>query len=309
MPPPFKGIQQSLSEQWFLFVTVAAIFFVAAMAWLFLPSPILGTVYAAMYNEGGRVAPFSFTLPDLATSTASSLYTSEGVTTFANIPSPDSAGNVSLTHNQRDSWQVTIVANGADRTVPLHGAVPEVPSWSPDSKTISFAALAATTSDDTGNPDEWLVVRAVLNGDSLVVGHGYHPIPSFDGRVYALTSRGVELLSHEGEEGEVVIASAVPVHISTPFAVSQDGTRVAWVNPADRSLQVFEHVNEYFVPLLLKPGASLQSMVFSPDGRYLLAAIQNETQTKLVSIKVDGGTERKIGVLDGSVTLHAWRYE
>ncbi len=295
-------------QVWLWGVLALAVVVGGALLLMYLQMPLQGTVYATSVADDGLRRNISLLLPNLAV-TEETIALGERVYALARVPSPDGANSAYVVHDLVDGRRVIITAGEVETTVTVFGDVPEIPSWSSDSSTIAFSTLPKLSEEDTGNPDSWLVVRAVLNGDSLIVGRGYHPFPSFDGRVFALTSRGVELLTRDGEEGELVIASAAPVHISTPFAVSEDGTRVAWVNPADRSLQVFEHVNERFVPLLLKPGVPLHSMVFSPDGKYLLGAFQEENNTTLVSIMVDGGRTRDVGIVAGDVALHAWRYE
>ncbi|MEK7063242.1 MAG: hypothetical protein AAB955_00955 [Patescibacteria group bacterium] len=281
---------------------VAVVGIAALLVWYITDDPLRGVVYVTVTDGLSHAA--TITLPELSTTT---LQVADAAL-LAQIPSPDGDSTASLTVSLEEGRGIVVSTSGASRTVVLHGTIPTPPAWAHDSSTFAFAVLPAESEGDTGNPATWQVVRAVANGDSLVLGHGFRPMPAFDDRVYALTERGIELLDF-GKVGEIVVASAAPVHTATPFAASPDGTQVAWVNPADRSLQVFEHTNGFFVPLLFLPGVSPHSIVFSPDGMYLLVAFQTETETRLSRIRIDGGSTDAVGVLQGGVALHAWHYE
>jgi WD40 repeat protein len=224
---------------------------------------------------------------------------------IAAVPSP-SRDALALLTKTKDVEQISIEAHGM--TTHVVGGVLDLPSWSSDGQSIAFSMLESETSDPSV-PESWSVMRRTAAGELLFVGKGFHAFPSQNQQTFALTSGGISLLSYGDVSPRLIVASPAPVTMVTPFAVSPDGMRVAWVSPADKSLQVFENSNGIFVPVLVTSDVRPGSLVFSPDGTRLLIASYTETMTVLSMVKIPSGRVSSVGERPGVVKLHAWRYE
>lgn len=102
-----------------------------------------------------------------------------------------------------------------------------------------------------------------------------------DGSVVTLNDTGV--VTRQGSsKGElaVLISSTERPTLMTPFAVWGDAEKIAWVNPADNSLQVFERTARgTYTPVFLDSTIHVNSIVFTEDGTRLVAAQVRATQT------------------------------
>jgi hypothetical protein len=280
---------------------VLVVVLVGVLIWLFLSSPVRGTLYATLITDEG-VSAVDVDLDEMLLVESKEL--SAG-SVLASIPDPAGKTTASLVSKGGETRSI-VISDGEGRTRTIMDGILEAPSWSPDGGSIAFSALLEGESAEV---DNWSVVRAVLNGDFISVGKGFKPHPAHNQRTFALTREGIVLLSFNGDTPAVVVASPVEVSMSTPFAVSQDGMRVAWVAPADKSLQVFENVNGYFVPELVTTEIKPETMAFSPDGKYLLGATYTETMTTLHLVKISSGRVTTVSEFSGFLRLHAWHYE
>ena len=286
------------------YVLAGVVLLGALLFWL-LWTPITGTLAVTVISEDGAVRAATV---DVRTLSVDYYPLSNPQTALiAAVPSPTGVGTAYLTRTREKVMRVSVsTVESADiGAVAAVAPTASVPQWSKEGTSIAFSTQASTTSA----PESWTVLRAVKSGDALTVGRGARPYPSPNQRTYALTSRGIALLSYSDVEPTVVVASPVPVPVSTPFAVSQDGMRAAWVAPADKSLQVFENVNGYFVPIALIPGVALQTLVFSPDGKYLIGGEAGDDGTVLKVVHIRREAVSVIGSVPGFLELHAWRYE
>ena len=301
------GIQNNsrrLSETPALLVGVVILLvLVGVVIWLFLSSPVRGTLYTTLITDES-VSAVEIDLDEMMIVEPSIKDISAGAI-LARIPDPTGKTTAALVSSGGETRSIVITDEmGRTRTI-MHGTL-ETPSWSPDGGSIAFSALFEGESVEV---DDWSVVRAVLNGDYISIGKGFKPHPAHNQRTFALTKDGIALLSFNGDTPSVVVASPVEVSMSTPFAVSQDGMHVAWVAPADKSLQVFENVNGYFIPELVTTELRPETMVFSPDGTHLLGTTHTDTATTLHLVKISSGKVTTISEFSGFLRLHAWRYE
>lgn len=301
------------SIDWFLAtrqrMTVSAlvllgILLLGAVLWYSLMSPLTGTISATNIGTDGSVRAVAVSVKNLSRSYYS--YPRDiRVALLAAVPSPQGDSLAYMTRSKDGTMRVLVGQPGTTQLKEIVEGSLSTPRWSGEGLSIAVARRDG----EAHAPDAWTVLRAVKNGDSLSVGRGYKPYPSPNQRTFALSSEGIVLLSYADTEPNVVVASPVPVPESTPFTVSQDGMRVAWVAPADQSLQVFENVNGYFVPLLLKPNFSANSLVFSPTGRHLMTSESTGATSTLRLITVSGGSVSEVGEVPGFLDLHTWIYE
>lgn len=170
--------------------------------------------------------------------------------------------------------------------------------WAPDGQSLAFSEIATSTADRT-NPDNWMVVRMLRTGDAVSVGNGIHPAALAGSDTAALTSQGIVSLNR-GRDPKVLIAGAVTTG-STATAVS--GNYIAWVNPADGSLQIFEMTaTGTYTPLLVKKSFVATSLQFV-DVHGLLATRTSGESTTLVYVSVPAGTEKMLGSVPGTAVL------
>ena len=99
----------------------------------------------------------------------------------------------------------------------------------------------------------------------------------------------------------LLLASAVPANPRTPFAISQDGTRVAWRNPSDGSLQIFVASNDTFIPIATHPTVRPTSLAFTTEGT-LVAAVREAEATTIYRSDVGNGMS-PIASITGLVTI------
>lgn len=281
-----------------LIVLVAAV-----LIWYVLTSPLRGFVSGTVIAEDGSIRAVKISVKEVGLEYYS--IPDAQVALVAAVPAPSGGATAYVTQTRDRQMHVSLSDGTRLGPTAISGESVSVPQWSSEGISV---ALSKRDSEEPG-PEAWTVLRTVRQGDSLTVGKGVKPFPSPNQRTFALTSDGVALLSYSDNEPTIVIASPVPVPETTPFAVSQDGMRVAWVAPADKSLQVFENVNGYFVPLLLQNKSPFQTLVFAPDGRHLIGGSHSETTTSLSIVKISSGKTSVLGTIGGLLELHTWNYE
>lgn len=286
-------------------VLCVAVCAAAVWLWLLYAAGTGGTAYATVTDDGiARAVTIDLSTQTLADA---SVMQDLNVLVIAAVPNPQGDAVAFLTRTRGSPRTLSIARPDGSQPVTVFTGDVEVPAWSKDGGSVAFAVREGAVGD---TPEAWIVHRAVKSsGSSLAVGVGYRPYPSAGQETFALSSSGVAALSFSDTQPSIIVASPVPVSTATAFAVSPDGKRVAWIAPADHSLQVFERTSDRFVPVLLATSTLLQSMVFSPDGEYLLGAVYAETMTSLFTIAVTDGKVQKVGEYPGLIKLHAWRYE
>lgn len=136
---------------------------------------------------------------------------------------------------------------------------------------------------------------------SAVVAQGAtYPLP--DGTVVALDTPGI-VQRIEGEAGttRVLVSSPVPPTIRTPLAVWGSGERIAWVNPADDSLQVFAWDGTAYQPLRVFSD-TVQSIGFIREDLIVGTRLVG-SQTIISTFDLYSGTVTERATLDGLISI------
>lgn len=212
--------------------------------------------------------------------------------------------------SEEGKTKISFFRNDGERYVVHDSGVVEDFRFSPDGGSIAFASLSSGALPRQ-IPENYSIVRMLLSGESVEVGRGVRPFPIPGNATVALASEGVVSLVPGVQEPHVLIKTEVPATRDTPLAVSLDGTRIAWVNPMDNSLQIFSRTPAgTFVPLLLKEGISPSSLAFSPDGAHV-AFVVNESQNvfALSVLSVMSGTVTPVTQFDDAIDVTQWIYE
>lgn len=126
-----------------------------------------------------------------------------------------------------------------------------------------------------------------------------------DGTVLAVEASGIVRRVPDSTDGfTLLVASAVPTSPLTPLSVWGDGMRVAWVNPADRSIQVFEK-NErgVYLPVFVRAGIPASSLQFTADGSALVVAKIGLSDTDVSLVPLDSTEVRHVARVPGFATV------
>ncbi|MBU6310598.1 hypothetical protein KGO06_01540 [Patescibacteria group bacterium] len=124
-----------------------------------------------------------------------------------------------------------------------------------------------------------------------------------DGSVVSIAPMGlVKRVGSSTGPLTLLLASAVPANPRTPFAVWQEGARIAWRNPADGSLQIFADQNGAYQPVAVIPEIRPSSLAFTEQTGTLLAAVIDANATTVYRIDV-GREPTTIATFTGLVTL------
>jgi hypothetical protein len=126
-----------------------------------------------------------------------------------------------------------------------------------------------------------------------------------DGSVITIDKEGVVRL-RGGSKGvkSVLIASPVPPSPRTPFAVWNHGERIAWVSPADGSLQVFAKNNfGSYAPVALVTAVRPNSLGFTEAGDVLVLASYNESTTDFSALSLTFNTITSVAALPGLISI------
>ena len=101
----------------------------------------------------------------------------------------------------------------------------------------------------------------------------------------------------------VLVASPREPRARTPLSVFGDGERIAWVSPADNSLQVFERSTRgAYLPIYTR-AFSVGSLDFTDDGTTLIVSQIQSTGTIFYSIALDQGTVETISSFTGIASI------
>lgn len=130
------------------------------------------------------------------------------------------------------------------------------------------------------------------------------PAPSFsDESTLTLDVQGIAALGSDGTR-TLLVASPVPPSARTPFVQSADRTRLAWVSPADDSIQIFERTERgAYVPLTLITSERANSLAFTPDGTVLAFARVESEETHIFAIELGADRAHLVAQLPGFATL------
>jgi hypothetical protein len=102
----------------------------------------------------------------------------------------------------------------------------------------------------------------------------------------------------------VLVASPVVATTRTPIAEWGDGALLAWVNPGDSSLQVFQKTARgSYAPLYVQQGLHPNSFQFTKSGETLVVAKIVGESTDLYEISLESGTIERFKTVEGLVTV------
>lgn len=215
--------------------------------------------------------------------------------------------------------------------IPANAGVPRGPKsrqwgrtlWLLITLTVAFAAFFTAWSERPSG-EVTLLVRDLdgtrhvstltLNDGSLTSRVDIDPseITTLSARVFALSDASVVTLGTPGiiryggalPSTSVLVASPVAPLLTTPLSVWGDGARVAWVNPTDRSVQVFVRSEQgSYLPGYLNGEMRPNSLGFSDDGQTLvLGKIEGES-TKIHAVRLSTGAVTHIATLRGFISV------
>ena len=123
-----------------------------------------------------------------------------------------------------------------------------------------------------------------------------------DGTVVMLDTLGlVQRIPGESEFVRVLLASPVAPSPRTPFAVWGRAERIAWVNPADESIQVFVWNGKNYAPVGVFTG-TVQSIGFAGPN-VLVGTSLTGSQTTLTTFDLNTGNVAAVVTLDGLISI------
>jgi hypothetical protein len=135
---------------------------------------------------------------------------------------------------------------------------------------------------------------------SLISGGASRTYRFPDGSAISLAPAGV-VLADSDENVSVLIASPVSPTLQTPLAIWNEGARIAWVSPADQSLQVFERsARGTYLPIYLGTSDKVGSLGFTEDGTVLVIAT--------VDVEKGGGSITELSAVDLSTPTKSSRF-
>lgn len=145
--------------------------------------------------------------------------------------------------------------------------------------------------------------RTGVDTSGLRIGEtGVHSLS--DGSVVAVEPAGIVRRHAQMDTMALLVASPVQATQRTPLAVWNDATRVAWVNPADQSLQIFEkNATGAYLPVYLNSDAYVGSMRFTDDGAKLVFASHGLDTTDFYVIDLPHGSVTSVATLDGVASI------
>ena len=152
--------------------------------------------------------------------------------------------------------------------------LPRDPQLSPDNLQVVFDVAPATSSTAEAFfiPNQWAIYVAGIGVPPSIVTHGLYPHWSPDGSgILYVGDDGLHLYTiATGADKLVVPLSGGGASARMMFALSNDGTKLAWTNP------LHEQINLYKVswnPFTASPSGTIPDFafwpVFSPDGTQL----------------------------------------
>lgn len=300
-------------REWQYYVTggVLATLTVAVLVWNYEASPLRGEVWLMTDSTDEPVATVhAYTLPSLAEVSLTVGADIEIATvkqkTLMLHASPAEDGTVVYLSKVKGVWQIFFSEGGTERAVTDTDTIKRDVAWADGGGSIAYAEIAtSSTLVERLDPNAWSVVRMLRNGQRITVGNGIRPQSLVGSETAALTSRGVEVFLPY-EEPRLIIASPVPV-LDTVFAVAPGGQRIAWINPGDQSLQVFERTPaQTYTPMYVKEGFRAQGMMFSDDGGSLILSETREGGTLVVHLDLETGRTRSTTRIPVRGILSAW---
>jgi hypothetical protein len=149
-----------------------------------------------------------------------------------------------------------------------------------------------------------LTERVDVSGETAVRDNDEVFILS-DGSIIRLDPAGVIRLN-QGPLGpvSVLIASPVAPTLRTPLTVWGEADRVAWMSPADGSVQVFARSERgAYLPVLLNHEIRPNSLGFSDDGNFLVAGVMRKVSTDFYALNLQNNKVSHVGTISGLVSV------
>ncbi|MEN9390492.1 MAG: hypothetical protein RLZZ283_592 [Candidatus Parcubacteria bacterium] len=150
--------------------------------------------------------------------------------------------------------------------------------------------------------DKGLVENESIDAN-LIVSSSAKLYQRADGSVIGLTPAGVVMADIQNRTS-VLIASTVSPTLRTPLAVWAGGDRIAWMNPADNSVQVFDRsARGTYLPSYLNTDLHPNSLGFTDDGSILVATALVGDTTEIYAIRLNSGSVSKVSTIDGLASI------
>lgn len=125
-----------------------------------------------------------------------------------------------------------------------------------------------------------------------------------DGSVITVERAGVVRVLPGTTDYQVLLATPVAAGPRTPLSLWGDGALLAWVNPGDGSLQVFNETERgAYAPLYLNQGLHPNSFEFSADGTSLVVAKIVGESTDVYRVTFADGSIEKAATIPGIATI------
>lgn len=125
-----------------------------------------------------------------------------------------------------------------------------------------------------------------------------------DGSQLSIGTAGIVSEAPGSRAFRVLVASPVAATARTPLAVWGDGARIAWVNPADTSLQVYARTERgTYTPVYVNQDLRPNSLQFTKDGSSLVVAKILGGNTDVFDIMLESGAIERITTIEGLATL------
>ena len=126
-----------------------------------------------------------------------------------------------------------------------------------------------------------------------------------DGSTVTVESAGiVKKTQSSGGIESLLVATPVAAFGRTPLAVWKDATRIAWVNPADRSLQVFERNSRgTYLPLYLNKDIHANSLGFTEDDTVLVVTKLGSENTEIMTVTLSTGAVQSVSSVSGFAAI------
>ncbi len=308
---PQSDTLQSLTSIGTALILTGAILF-GAFYFLTGENTANGTLYVSAAGQNPVPALYTYSVPNLTEEAPPfSSYTEvAGIKQREIMRSivSSNTGVIAYLGKSGRGWEVFVVRNSITNQLTFTNTVKRDLRWSSDFKTLLYSELPIDSSLNGRNRlEDWQVVRLELTGEQDELGSGIRPWGLSNGSVISLTSSGIGMLGNSSNEVSTPLISSALFITDTPVAMSLDGARIAWVNPSDRSLQIFERsLQGTYTPILIIPGVSATSLAFNRAGTLLITASGGEGGTDIRVVDIRRSNMKLIGTIPGIAEITDW---
>lgn len=153
--------------------------------------------------------------------------------------------------------------------------LPRDPQLSPDDSRVAFdvAPVASSTDETFFIPNQWTIYVTASDAPPSIIAHGLYPHWSPDGSgILYVGDNGLHLYTIATKSDTLVIPlSGGGASARMMFALSNDGTKLAWTNPLHEEINLYDISS--WSPFTAAPSGTIPDFafwpVFSPDGTQL----------------------------------------